>query len=144
MRRVLTRRLLLRRRDAVLHGGFVREVRGCDLIHSRAGLVESRTAPLFLGNRAGITLAVLDMVALHARGADERLAGARLCERQNERVFLAHNLRFAAGVASVITPVIVSVVTSVWVVLGNWMMRHLGLRRESDPPALRTNRLHSL
>jgi hypothetical protein len=132
----------------MLHGrrdsARVREVRCRDLFHRSAGLHEGGAAPLLLGDGARIALAVFDMLALHAGGADERLAGTRLCERQDERSFLAHNLRFASVIAPVIASVVLAVIASVWVVLGNWMMRHLGLRRESDPPALRANRLHPL
>ena len=88
----------------------IRDIRSRDLFHRRAGLEGGGTASLLLGNGVRISLAVLDMLALHARCADERLAGTRLCERHNERAFLAHDFRVAP----------------IWVVL-NGLVRHLDL-----------------
>ena len=59
----------------------VGKIRGRDLLHASAGLVEGGATSLLLGNRMGIALAVLDVIANDACRADERLAGPGLCER---------------------------------------------------------------
>ncbi len=71
-----------------------------------------------------IALAVLDMIAYDACRADERLTGTRLCERHDERIFLASIL--ASIIAPVVAPIIVSVIAPILVVFGNGMIRHLG------------------
>ena len=122
----------------MLHGrrdsAGIREIRCRDLCHRGAGLHEGGAAALLLGDGVRIALAVFDMLALHASGADERLAGARLCERQDERAFLAHDLRFASVIAPVIASVVLAVVASVWVVFDG-SVSHFFLRGGYRQPA---------
>jgi hypothetical protein len=89
---------------------------------------------LLLGDGVRIALAVFDMLALHAGGADERLAGARFCERQDKRIFLAHDLRLASVIAPVIASVVLAVIAAVWVVFDG-SVSHFSLRGGYRQPA---------
>ena len=125
MPRLLRMRLISTRRrcNAARLVRCVREICGCDLLHASAGLVEGGATSLLLGNRMGIALAVLDMIANDACRADERLARPGLCERKDERVGFAYDFCVASGVAPVITPIIPPIIARV--VSRNWLSRHL-------------------